>query len=332
MNRPASPGSARWILRLDLRAPDFTGAQPSLYRTGLEMAAAADALGFDHCMLSEHHGADDGYLPSPLVYGGAIAARTERIRLRISAIILPLHDPLRLAEDVAVLDRIAEGRLELVLVAGFLPSEFAMFDRALERRGRLLEEGVGVLRQAWRGEPFSFEGRTVRVTPRPWREGGPPLLLGGATPLAARRAAELGDGFVPGGIAGLYGTYAAACRKLGKTAAPEPVFGPMALFVSEDPDAAWQRIAPHALHESNCYARWYEEGKVVGPYTRFDSADALRATGLYQVLTPAGCIDLARRMGPAGQLFIHPLLAGLDPEVGWETLHLLETQVLPALA
>lgn len=331
MSEPAGQGSARWILRLDLRSPGFAGEQPSLYRTGLEMAAAADALGFDHCMLSEHHGADDGYLPSPLVYGGAVAARTERIRLRISAIVLPMHDPLRLAEDVAVLDRIAQGRLELVLVAGFLPSEFEMFGRPLAQRARLLEEGVGVLRTAWRGEPFNHLGRRVRVTPRPWREGGPPLLLGGASPRAARRAAEIGDGFVPG-VAGLYDTYAAACRELGKSAAPEPVFGPMALFVSADPERTWQRIAPHALHESNCYARWYEEGKVVGPYTRFDSADALRATGLYQVLTPAGCIDLARRMGSAGQLFIHPLLAGLDPEVGWETLRLLETEVLPALA
>lgn len=329
--RAGSEGSVRWILRLDLRSPDFAGEWPALYRTAVEMAAASDSLGFDHCMLSEHHGADDGYLPSPLVFGGAVAARTERLRLRISAIILPLHDPLRLAEDVAVLDRIAQGRLELVLVAGFVPREFAMFDRPLDRRGRLLEEGVAVLRQAWRGEPFSHQGRTVRVTPRPWQAGGPPLLLGGATPLAARRAAELGDGFVPG-IAGLYEIYAAACRQLGKTPAPEPVFGPLAVFISTNPQATWQKIAPHALHETNSYARWYKDGNIPGPYARFDSADELRAAGLYQVLTPLECIDLARRMGPAGLMFIHPLLAGVDPAVGWETLRLLETQVLPALA
>lgn len=322
---------AQWILRLDLRSPAFAGENPALYRTGLEMAAMADALGFDHCMLSEHHGAEDGYLPSPLVYGGAVAARTERLRLRISAIILPLHDPLRLAEDAAVLDRIAQGRLELVLVAGFLPSEFSMFGRSHGERSRLLEEGIAVLRQAWRGEPFDYQGRTVRVTPRPWQASGPPLLLGGATPLAARRAAEWGDGFVPG-IAGLYDTYGATCRQLGKPVAPEPVFGPLAIFVSEDPEAAWRRIAPHALHETNCYARWYREGNIPGPYTPFDSADALRASGLYQVLTPAQCIDLAQRLGPTGQMYIHPLLAGIDPEVGWETLQLLKSQVLPALA
>ncbi|MBP6382464.1 MAG: LLM class flavin-dependent oxidoreductase [Pseudomonadales bacterium] len=319
-----------WILRLDLRAPAIATDADGLYRTGLDMAAWADAHGFDMCMLSEHHGAGDGYLPSPLVYGAAVAARTQRLRLRISALILPLHDPLRVAEDAAVLDHIAEGRLELVLVAGFLPSEFEMLGYAMDARGRLLEDKLAVLRRAWLGEPFEYEGRTVRVTPRPWRPGGPRLLLGGATPLAARRAAQLGDGFVPG-AAGLYASYAASCAALGKPAAPEPVFGPMAVFVSEDPERAWQRIAPHALHETNSYASWYAEGKVAGPYGHCEQAEALRATGLYQVLTPEQCIELARRMGPHGQLYVHPLLAGLDPAVGWETLQLLHDRVMPAL-
>ncbi len=320
----------QWILRLDLRSPAFAGENPLLYRDGLEMAAIADTLGFDHCMLSEHHGAEDGYLPSPLVYGAAVAARTRHMRLRISAIVLPLHDPLRIAEDAAVLDHVAEGRLELVLVAGFLPQEFAMFGRDITRRGELLEEGVAALRRAWTGEPFTFRGTTVRVTPRPWQADGPPLLLGAATPGGARRAARCGDGFVPG-LMGLWETYAASCRELGKQAGPEPVFGPLAIFVSEDPEATWQRIAPHALHESNCYARWYREGGVPGPYGHFDSADVLRAAGLYQVLTPAQCIELARSLGPGGQLYVHPLLAGIDADIGRETLRLLGERVLPQL-
>ncbi|MBK6401366.1 MAG: LLM class flavin-dependent oxidoreductase [Rhodocyclaceae bacterium] len=322
---------AQWILRLDLRSPEFAGENKSRFPTGLEMAACAEEIGFDQCMLSEHHGAADGYLPSPLVYGAAIAARTSRLKLSISALILPLHDPLRIAEDAAVLDHIAQGRLELVLVAGFLPSEFEMFDRSLAQRGALLEEHVAVLRRAWRGEPFEYRGRMVRVTPRPWRPSGPPLLLGGATPLAARRAARHGDGFVAG-VAGLYEIYAATCAELGKPAAPAPVFGPLAVFVSDDPDATWQRIAPHALHETNSYARWYAEGSIPGPYGHYDDADSLRASGLYQVLTPAQCIELAHRLGPQGQMFVHPLLAGLDPAIGWQTLRLLKEQVMPALS
>ena len=321
---------AEWILRLDLRSPAFAGAPPALYRIGLDMAAWADAHGFDQCMLSEHHGAEDGYLPSPMVYGAAVAARTEHLRLRISALVLPLHDPLRVAEDLAVLDRISGGRLEVVLVAGFLPREFDMFNRPLKERGSLLEQSLAVLRQAWRGESFEYQGRMVQVTPRPLQQPGPPLLLGGATALAARRAASLGDGFVPA-VLGLYEIYEQACLALNKPAAPAPVFGPLAVFVSEDPETAWQRIAPHALHENNCYARWYAEGGIPGPYKYFDSAESLRQTGLYQVLTPEQCIELARQLGPRGQMFIHPLLAGLDPAIGWETLRLLNDRVMPYL-
>lgn len=321
---------SQWILRLDLRSPAFAGENPRLYRTGLEMAATADALGFDHCMLSEHHGAADGYLPSPLVYGAAVAACTRRLRLRISAIILPLHDPLRIAEDAAVLDRIAEGRLELVMVAGFLPQEFLMFERDFHQRGQALEDSIAILRQAWSGAAFQYRGHRVEVTPAPWQSGGPPLLLGGATPLAARRAARCGDGFVPG-MMGLWGTYAATCRELGKDPGPEPVFGPLAIFVSEDPETTWTRVAPHALHETNCYARWYVEGGVPGPYGEFENAEALRASGLYQVLTPEQCIELARTLGPGGQLYVHPLIAGIDADIGRETLRLLGERVLPAL-
>ena len=137
----------RLALRLDLRAPDFARVPPEFYRIGLDMAQWADANGFAECMLSEHHGTDDGYLPSPLVYAAAVAARTRNLRIRISALVLPLHDPLRIAEDAAVLDLVSEGRLDLVVVAGFRATEYAMFDRSLAGRGKVLEAGIDVLRK-----------------------------------------------------------------------------------------------------------------------------------------------------------------------------------------
>ena len=128
----------RLTLRLDLRTPPFARCPDDYYRTALDMAEWADAHGFSECMLSEHHGEEDGYLPSPLVMAAAIAARTRRMRIRISALILPLHDPLRIAEDVAVLDRLSGGRIELVCVAGFRPGEFAQFDKPFAARIKLL--------------------------------------------------------------------------------------------------------------------------------------------------------------------------------------------------
>ncbi len=320
----------RFVLRLDLRAPAFAQVPNDYYRIGLEMAEWADANGFVECMLSEHHGTDDGYLPSPLVYGAAVAARTQNLRIRISALVLPLHDPLRVAEDAAILDQVSGGRFELVLVAGFRPTEYAMFDRTMAGRGKTLENGVDVLRKAWSGEPFEHQGRTVRVTPMPLQEGGPPILLGGASGAAARRAARIADGFVPA-VPELYDEYRQACESMGKTAAPDRVIGCGATFIAEDPEAMWQQIAPHALYETNEYSRWYTEGGSSGPYQPIADAEQLRSMGLYRVFTPQECVEYIRGLGPQGWLFFHPLLSGLDPEVGWQSLRLLKDKVIPHL-
>lgn len=317
-------------LRLDMRAPAFANTPQDLYSIGIEMAAWADAHGFAECMLSEHHGSDDGYLPSPLVLGAAIAARTQQIRIRVSALVLPLHDPLRVAEDVAVLDRISNGRAELVVAAGFRPFEFDMFDRELKDRGVLMEEGVATLKCAWTGEPFEYRGRKVWVTPTPIQKPHPPLLLGGSTKVAARRAARIGDGFVPV-VPELYPVYLEECDKLGVMPGQQQIMGPLAVFVSEDPDKMWAAIAPHVLHETNSYARWYAELGTAGPYRPLEDVDSLRESGLYQVLTPSQCIELARGLGDNGVLFFQPLLGGLHPNVGWQSLELLASKVLPEL-
>ena len=98
-----------------------------------------------------------------------------------------------------------------------------------------------------------------------------------------------------------------------------------------DPDAAWQKIAPHALHEMNAYARWAAATQVDVPYQAATDADAARATALYPVLTPDELIERARALGPAGTVLLHPLMGGLDPETSWESLRLIESRVLPAL-
>lgn len=318
------------ILRFDMRSPEFGAAPRKLYAAALEMAEWADARGYAEIMLSEHHGQEDAYLPSPLTMAAAIAARTRRARIRISALVLPLHDPLRVAEDVAVVDQLSGGRIELVLVGGFVPSEFEMFDRDLTKRARHVSEGVETLKQAWTGEAFLHAGREVRVRPRPLQEPHPPLLLGGSSEPAARRAARIADGFVPI-VPELYPVYEEACRQLGKTPAADRVLGPPFLHVCRDPDATWSMIAPHALHETNSYSRWYSEAGITGPYQPIEDADALRASGGYQLLTPEDCVDRLRELGEDAWIFVHPLMAGLDPQLGWESMQLLHDEVLPAL-
>jgi hypothetical protein len=103
------------------------------------------------------------------------------------------------------------------------------------------------------------------------------------------------------------------------------------LHVAEDPERAWAQIAKHALHEANAYGRWMAEARTAGPYQAMPDAEALRASGMYRVVTPDACVALADELGPNGTLLLHPLMGGLSPELGWASLELFASRVLPRI-
>lgn len=318
-------------LRYDLRAPDWGAPIERLYAAALDQCAWADERGLDAILISEHHASPDGYLPAPLVFAAAVAARTKRIRVRIAALVLPLHDPIRAAEQLAVLDIISGGRLEVVAAAGYVPFEFAMFGVPMAKRGARLERHIEVMRRLWTGEELEWEGRRARVRPLPLQPGGPPIILAGATPISAKRAARVGDGYMPVHPK-LHRLYVAECERLGKPpGGPAPSSSPAFLHLAEDPDAAWKRVGPHALHEVNSYATWLQEAGVQGPYRFSTTVDEVKATGLYQVMTPQRCVDSIQQGRIRGSLVLHPLMGGLDPDVAWDSLRLMEERVLPKL-
>jgi len=321
-----------FMLRYDLRAPSFgTASHAQLYRTALDQCAWADEQGFFSVTLSEHHGSPDGYLPSPRVLAAAVAARTRRLRILIAALIAPLHDPISLAEDLAVLDLVSDGRVTPLLSGGYVASEFEGFGKKLSDRREYMDEIVSVLTQAWTGEPFEYKGRRVRVTPRPKRQPRPPIWMGGSSAAAARRAARCADYFIPSKP-----EYFAIFREeriaLGKSdPGPPPHQNDIFTYVAEDPDATWEKIAPYLLHETNGYGRWIAEAGTDAPYRIFDNTDDLRASGRYPILTPEETVEKARAMGPLEPLLLHPLAGGMDPELSWESLRLVESRVLPVL-
>lgn len=319
-------------IRFDLRDPGLAGvSRAERYGAALDMAEWADRHGFAIVTLSEHHGSPDGYLPSPLTFAAAVAARTERIALYVAAVIAPLHDPLRLAEDAAVVDLLSDGRLHLVLANGYVPEELAMFGVAPGERAARTEEAVRVLQQASTGEPFEHRGRTVRVTPPPSRPGRPVLLLGGSSDAAARRAARLGIGYQPSTGAS-WPAYREACLASGR-ADPGPYVGGdrTVTILAEDPDAAWATLGPHLLHDAIGYGSWATAGGVDSGYGPVADLDDVRASGQYRILTPDALVDELRTVGPLGFALFHPLVGGTPPELGWETLRLLERDVLPQL-
>jgi alkanesulfonate monooxygenase SsuD/methylene tetrahydromethanopterin reductase-like flavin-dependent oxidoreductase (luciferase family) len=164
------------------------------YRESLELAAEIDRLGYDSIWASEHHGEDDGYCPSPVVACAALAAAAPRCRIGQAVALAPLYGhPLRLAEDLSVVDNLSGGRLEIGLGQGYRPAEFDRYGWPYARRTRAFEESLDILAAAWRGEPFDFEGQVYKVKggllrPPPIRPGAPPLWIGAAAPKARARA------------------------------------------------------------------------------------------------------------------------------------------------
>ena len=298
----------------------------------LDICAWADELGFTMVNFGEHHASASGYNPSPLVCCAAVAGRTRRIGMRPNVLLAPLYDPLKLAEDTAVLALLAPERFSLAIGGGYRPVEFAMFGRELGQRWQSIGETVEVLRQAWRGEPFEYRGRTVRVMPRP--DPPPPILLGGSSAAAAKRAARIADGWLPPLDPRLWEPYRAECVLLGK---PDPgvfaPFGPVFLWVSEDVDGAWDMLAPHVASQIDEYAAFTREGfgEVKGPYKGSSEATQLRANRAYRVMNPAATLALAHALGAGGVLLLNPLLGGIAPREAWKMLHLFEREVLPHL-
>ncbi|HUV10066.1 MAG TPA: LLM class flavin-dependent oxidoreductase [Acidimicrobiia bacterium] len=325
----------RLSLHYDLRHPGAFGVSgKDLYAAALDQIAWADAHGFTTVGFGEHHQSPDGYLPSPLLVAAAVAARTTRIRCQVSTILAPLYDPIHLAEDIAVVDNLLGGRLDVAIAAGYVRDDFDAFGKDYAGRGQYMEEIVPFLRAAWTGEPFEHEGRTVRVTPRPVQDPMP-ILMGGSVPATIRRAARLADGYRPP-MPGLWKVYREACAEVGKPdPGPLPRQGPIFLWVVASADKnedAWARLTPHILHQINSYAEWTHAafGQASGPFVPTHDVTDVRQGGAYQVCTPEETVELAASLGDDGDLRFSPLLAGIEPAWSNEMLALVERAVLPA--
>jgi alkanesulfonate monooxygenase SsuD/methylene tetrahydromethanopterin reductase-like flavin-dependent oxidoreductase (luciferase family) len=317
------------VVRMNLVDPAATSQSLSArYRAALEMAAYADDRGIDTVQTEEHHGADNNWLPSPFAFAGAVFGATRRVAVTVSAIIGPLYDPLRLAEDIAVLDLVSGGRLVTVAGIGYRPAEYEQQGVEWGRRGRLQDELLETLLKAWTGEEFTFRGRQVRVTPRPFTEPHPMLLVGGSSRAAARRAARLGLPFFPSAhLPELEAYYHAKLAEYGTDGfCMMPTARTPLLHIAEDPDRTWAEYGGYFLHEARMYASWQSKDIRSAVKSAATTVDELRAEGVYRVVTPEQCVELA-----ADTLVLHPLCGGMPLDEGWRSLHLFCERVLPLL-
>jgi alkanesulfonate monooxygenase SsuD/methylene tetrahydromethanopterin reductase-like flavin-dependent oxidoreductase (luciferase family) len=314
-----------FTLRFDMRAPSWAGPAADLYAAAIDMCAWAETRGAALAVLSEHHGAEDGHLPAPLTLASAIAARTQSLAILLAAVTIPLWDPVRLAEEMSVLDLISRGRVCYAFGVGHRSSEYQQFGIDMATRGRVADEILAVLRPLVRGESVEYRGRTVRVTPPCGTPGGPMVLIAGGSKAAARRAGAFGLGFVSQtALPGLKEFYEEQCRAHGHEPGmiQFPVEGaPTAVFVAENErtvDAAWDALGPYLLHDAMMAASYRPHDDSVASITRADSVAALREEGgPYRILAPDEATEFVRD----GRLLpLHPLCGGAPPDVAWPYL------------
>ncbi|HZP28121.1 MAG TPA: LLM class flavin-dependent oxidoreductase [Acidimicrobiia bacterium] len=320
-------------MRFDLRVPGKGPEQVAdQYAAAVDMAEWAEGRGCAAVVISEHHASPDGYLPTPLLLATAMAARTTSLPIVVGAALLPLYDPVRLAEEMIVLDHLSRGRVSYVFGIGYRPDEYELFGLPYADRGALadtkLDRILAVL------EAASVATDRVRVTPAPFTPGGPKIAWGGASRVAARRAGSHGLDFFGSGVApGIEGAYAdaarAAGREPGQCTIPQPRT-PMTVFVSDDEDEAWAELGPYLMNDVLSYGEWNEGATNVASLSYSRTPEELRAErGAHRIFTVPEAVDHVRT---SFVLPLHPLCGGVPPDVAWPYLRRVVDEVMPKLA
>jgi len=312
-----------YTMRFAMRSASADPARRAdLYEAMLDMCAWAESRRCIAAIVSQHHGVDDGYLPSPVPVAAAIAARTTTLPISVAALLLALYEPVKLAEDLAVVDLISRGRVSYVVGIGYRDEEFAMFGVDRQTRGQVTEARITQLRQLWMGRSVDINGRSVAVTPLPFTSGGPLLAYGGGSEAAARRAGRLGMFFVAethdttlraayDDEAGRAGIASVGCLF------PEADL-PLTLFVADDPDRAWAEIGEYLLVDAMGYSGWNAHRTGTASVSHASAVAELQAEeGAYQIVTPDRARQFLARGVPLG---LQPLVGGLPPQMAWPYL------------
>jgi alkanesulfonate monooxygenase SsuD/methylene tetrahydromethanopterin reductase-like flavin-dependent oxidoreductase (luciferase family) len=329
----------RFGFSIDFRNPKIFQQTPvDYYAEMLDFITWAETLGYEGVWMPEHHGVEeDDYPPSPLVIASAILARTKTMRVGSGVMLAPLYHPVRLAEDVALIDVMSNGRIELAMGIGYLPAETDAYGVEYKTRARRTDEVIQIVRKLLAGEKVTwksefFDIKKARVFPQPVQQGGVPIFVGALSEPGYRRAARFGDGYC--GPLESWPAYLQAVKNEGKSEdeARLHLIGAtdMWTFVADDVDKAWEEIAPHGFYYSDTYARW-QEGTAWG-LKKLDIAE-FRQSGIMKVLTPEDAIPHFRaRMAMAPmETFALKVPTGMKPSKFKPYAETFATKVLPHL-
>lgn len=322
-------------LYFDLRNPR-RWARPAvdLYAFVIELCEAGDRLGAGSVWFGEHHGFDDDYLPQPLTFAAAVAARTNTVRLGTSVTLAPLRPAAQIAEEAAIVDIVSRGRLDLGLGAGYRAAEFALYGAQHASRGRTTFERVAEIRALYAQRA---------VTPGPVQQPLP-IWIGASGEWSARRTGMIGAGLLKVGPE-LLDAYLDGLRKGGHDTATARMSGGMNVFLSDDPERDWPRVSPHVGYQWDSYARHEpvaltSDGRPLLP--RVVDPETLRGKGIesgpmqgFVVATPDQAAERIKNYlhgTPTETVYFWGTLPGLDPELARRHVELVCTELRPRLA
>ncbi|MEK9822704.1 MAG: LLM class flavin-dependent oxidoreductase [Gammaproteobacteria bacterium] len=250
----------------DFRNPPDSGQTDArLYSEILEQVKWLDSIGADLVWFTEHHFVEDGYLPSWVPVAGAMASATRHVRFGTDICLAPFNHPVRLAEDLAVLDNISDGRVELGLGMGYAPHEFRGFGIPVARRVSLMNESIEILQRCFTGERFSYNGKRfqlsdVKITPGYVQPAGPPLWVAAMSEAGALRAAHYGTNFLPQGLKKRsFDPWVDAVSAQGRSTTEHRVGIIRSILVTDDKERDWAMVRAAERYRMQLYQRFFEE-------------------------------------------------------------------------
>lgn len=311
-----------------------------LYGEILDFAAYTEQLGFEGAWVPEHHAADDGYMPSPLVALAAIAARTKTLKLGSGIALAPLYHPVRFAEECAVLDILSNGRLEMAVAIGYRRREADGYGVDFTKRGARTDEFLEIVTRLWAGETVTFDGKhftlkDARIAPPPPR-GRIPLFLGGFNEKAIARTAKYADGYF--GNMEIVDLYMEKLRAAGKDPASGRVrIQGLFVVVARDREKAMDELAPYFHHVNNTYGLWLNEDKAATGFGESAvlkpmNLETFKKSGILNILTPEQAVEMFKAMRAKAPVehFMMMLPPGIAPAKFAPYAELFAKDVAPA--
>ena len=310
------------VLRFNFASPQGRPrAQSELLRAALELAQWGESRGITTVSVDEHHATGQGWSCNPIMAAAMFLARTSKVIASVDCALGPLWNPVRLAEDIALVDNMSRGRLHTTVGLGYRTIEYDALGADFSQRGTLMDALIERMLSVW-----SDIGS--------WTPPHPPLYIGGGSLATARRAARFR---LPLSLADHLPDVADRYRELCAEAGIAPLVimpGPVnrgMIYLHEDPEQAWAELGEYILWEAVTYGGWSVDQRSLMHLPGVQTLDEVRASARYRFLTPDQLIAEFRDAPDFGPVVLHPLVGGMPVDEAWKSVQLLVDKVLPAL-